>query len=137
MTQTPQELYPEQYYATFDVPAQFWDAWDVSDINVIPAPEKLFPMTLDQWNEKGGSSGPQKLKVVSGSTLIDYTPPIQLVPLETQAKSALTTARTYVNDNYTMLNEATPDAWVAYLKALMAIANGTDTTSTALPAAPT
>ena len=59
------------------------------------------------------------------------------VPFATQAASALATARTYVNNNYTMLNEPTPDAWVTYLKALMAIANGTDTTSTTLPTAPT
>lgn len=58
------------------------------------------------------------------------------VPLATQAAMALETARTYVNNAYTMLNEATPDVWVTYLKALMAIANGTDTTSTALPSAP-
>lgn len=63
----------------------------------------------------------------------DYTAP---VPLSAQAASALATARTYVSNNYTMLNEATPDAWVTYLKALMAIAGGTDTTSTALPTAP-
>lgn len=59
------------------------------------------------------------------------------VPLSTQAQSALASARTYVSNNYTMLNEATPTEWVTYLKALMAITNGTDTTSTTLPTAPT
>lgn len=137
MTKTPKELYPEQYYATFDAPANFWDAWDVSDISVIPAPEKLFPMTLDQWNDKGGSSGPQKLKVVSSNTLIDYVPPVQIIPLKTQAQSALATARQTVWDEYGSLNETTPDNWVTYLKSLMAIANSTDTTSTKLPTAPT
>lgn len=137
MTKTPKELYPAQYYATFDAPAQFWDAWDVSDISVIPAPEKLFPMTLEQWNEKGGASGPQKLKVVSGNTLIDYVPPVQLIPLKTQAKSALAIARQTVWDEFGSINETTPVPWVDYLKALMAIANGTDTTSTKLPTAPT
>lgn len=57
--------------------------------------------------------------------------------LRIQAANALATARTYVSNNYTMLNEATPDAWVTYLKALMAIANGTDTESSELPTAPT
>lgn len=60
----------------------------------------------------------------------------QPVPLATQAASALATARQYVSNNYTMLNEPTPDNWVIYLKALMAIANGTDTTSTTLPTKP-
>ena len=57
--------------------------------------------------------------------------------LQIQATNALSAARTYVSNNYTMLNEATPDEWVTYLKALMAITNGTDTTSTALPTQPT
>lgn len=59
------------------------------------------------------------------------------ISLSDRAAFVLTTARTYVSNNYTMLNEATPDVWVAYLKALMAIANGNDTTSTALPSEPT
>lgn len=60
-------------------------------------------------------------------------PPLTMVQ---QAASALTTARAYVANTYTMLNEATPDIWVTYLKALMAIANGTGTTSTELPTRP-
>lgn len=59
-----------------------------------------------------------------------------VLTLAQQATSALASARTYVSYNYTMLNEATPDAWVTYLKALMAISSGSDTTSAALPAAP-
>ena len=137
MTKTPKELYPAQYYATFDTPANFWDAWDVSNLSVIPAPEKLFPLTLEQWNEKGGSSGLQKLKVVSGNTLIDYVPPVQSIPLKTQAQSALAIARQTVWDEYGSINEATPVDCVTYLKVLMAITSGKDTTSTVLPVSPT
>ncbi|WP_061490597.1 hypothetical protein [Acetobacter malorum] len=61
---------------------------------------------------------------------------VKTLTLAQQAATALATARTYINNTYTMLNEATPDAWVTYLKALMAIANGADTTSTALPSVP-
>ncbi|GAB6854157.1 hypothetical protein [Asaia astilbis] len=57
--------------------------------------------------------------------------------LQEQALTALISARDYVYNNYGILNEPTPDAWVSYLKALMAIANGSDTTSTTLPQAPT
>jgi hypothetical protein len=67
---------------------------------------------------------------------VAYTPPALVIPLKDQAATALAAARTYVNNTYTMLNEATPDAWVTYLKALMAIASGADTTSTALPTEP-
>ena len=82
----------------------------------------------EQYNNSGNYT-------LENGVIVAYTAPV--IPLKTQATSALSTARTYVYNNYGILNEATPDAWVAYLKALMAIANGTDTTSTALPSAPT
>lgn len=50
--------------------------------------------------------------------------------------SALAIARQTVWDEYGSINDPTPDAWVTYLKALMAIVNGTDTTITTLPTAP-
>lgn len=56
--------------------------------------------------------------------------------LAAQAYSALNAAREHVSNNYTILNEPTPDNWVVYLKALMVIANGTDTISTKLPDRP-
>lgn len=62
---------------------------------------------------------------------------IKPITLSTQAETALASARTYVYNNYGILNEGTPDNWVTYIKALMAISNGTDTTSTVLPTQPT
>ena len=59
------------------------------------------------------------------------------VPLKDQATAALASARTSVYNEYGILNAPTPDAWVTYLKALMAISSGTDTTSTTLPTQPT
>lgn len=64
----------------------------------------------------------------------NYAAPVQL---KEQATSALSTARTYVYNNYGILNEDTPDDWVIYIKALMLISNGKDTTSTTLPTQPT
>ena len=72
--------------------------------------------------------------MLENGVVVPFTPPA--VTVAQQAVTALAAARTYVSNTYTMLNEATPDAWVTYLKALMAIANGADTTSTALPNAP-
>lgn len=72
------------------------------------------------------------LDTMSGSEV--YYAPVNIKVL---AASALSTARTYVYNNYGILNEDTPTDWVTYLKSLMAISNGTDTTSTALPTAPT
>ncbi|CEF41142.1 hypothetical protein ASN_1810 [Acetobacter senegalensis] len=56
--------------------------------------------------------------------------------LQQRAAVALESAQTTVSKEFTILNEATPDVWVTYLKALMAISKGTDTTSTTLPVAP-
>lgn len=84
------------------------------------------PQPEDGWSAEQTSSG-----------WLFAAPVIPVNTLADQAGAALAAARTYVNNNYTMLNEATPDVWVTYLKALMAISNGTDTTSTALPAQPT
>ncbi|WP_308719015.1 hypothetical protein [Komagataeibacter xylinus] len=65
------------------------------------------------------------------------TPVAATVSLATQAKNALTAAASATWEAYGMYGETTPADVVTYLKALQAIANGTDTTSTALPAAPT
>lgn len=58
------------------------------------------------------------------------------VKLSDKAKSCLSKARDHVYHNYGILNEPTPDEWVSYLRALMAIVNGTDTASTELPQEP-
>ncbi|GAB6854473.1 hypothetical protein JCM15831A_14970 [Asaia astilbis] len=71
------------------------------------------------------------------STVTEDSNYIPAPTLAKQASDELSSARGYVYNNYGILNEATPDAWVSYLKSLMAIANGSDTTSTALPKAPT
>ena len=132
--------YPARYYCDGDAPAAFYDTWGYSSTDHLPDISELHPATSAQWTERQSSAATGLKQYVwnteSGS-LETYTPPAVVVPLATQAQSALATARTYVSNNYTMLNEPTPDNWVTYLKALMAIANGTDTTSTTLPTAPT
>ncbi|WP_146222747.1 hypothetical protein [Komagataeibacter xylinus] len=56
--------------------------------------------------------------------------------LMAQAQSTYAAANASASVAYTAKNVAIPDDVAAYLKALLAIANGTDITSTALPAAP-
>lgn len=75
-------------------------------------------------------------KIDSTGALVSYTPPAVVIPLKEQASTALQQARMTIYNNYGILGEPTPAAWVSYLRALMSIASGTDTTSTALPAAP-
>ena len=71
------------------------------------------------------------------STVTDASNYFAPIALAAQAATALTAARTYVMNNYYLLDETPPDSWVTYQKALRAIANGADTKSTALPVAPT
>lgn len=133
--------YPEQYYASYDTTATqptivtgWYDTWVMSSVVNVPDAKDMIPVTAQQWNDT--TFRLQSGKGVQGGEIIDYTAPSVPIPLKAQATTALVTARAYVTNNYTMLNESTPDEWVAYLKALMAIENGNDTTSMALPTAP-
>lgn len=60
----------------------------------------------------------------------------QPASLASQAASVLVTARAYVMNNFYLLAETPTAEWVTYQKALIAISNGTDTTSTVLPTSP-
>lgn len=73
---------------------------------------------------------------VENGSLVPFVPPISTIPLSAQATLAFTSARTYIYNNYGILNEDTPDVWVSYLKAIMAIRDGTDTKSSVLPVPP-
>lgn len=136
-------MWPNRYYAVYDTTAAqpalvtgWVDAWKIGGAEaaappaVLLAPAAMLPMTAAQWADTAIRTAGM---YVRNGEIIAYTPP---VPLATQATTALTAARASIYNTYGVLNETTPDTWVAYLKALMAIANGTDTTSTALPTAP-
>ena len=126
--------YENRYYARIDLKTKQVIGWyDMATYtgDQIDSSE-LVPLTDDYWDQH--ISGPQSLLAYENGEFVPYTPPPP--PLKTQAANALQQARLDVYNNYGILNEPTPAAWVSYLRALMAIANGTDTTSTTLPAAP-
>mgnify|MGYP001212975671 CR=1 FL=1 len=136
-------VYAARYYASYDKAAHqptpvtgWYDTWDMSSVSNVPEASNMIPISESDWNNIDTFRLPIGRGVLN-SKIIDYTPPPAPVPLKTQAQSALAIARQTVWDEYSSINENTPDNWVTYLKALMAIANGTDTTSTALPSAPT
>ena len=108
--------------------------------NRIEVPADVEYVQMEGMNDAGWPplSGHQTTMALQGGTdkIIPYTPPQPEIPLSVQAQSALSVARTEVYNNYTSLNEPTPQPWVDYMKVLIAIANGTDTTSKTLPAAP-
>ena len=129
--------YPAQYYCSYDKPCAWYNMWIYSSLDGLPAASTLYAMTSAEWATKGGDTGTSSMYVdTTTNTLVTYTPPAVVISLKDQATTALATARTTVYNNYGILNETTPDAWVTYLKSLMAISNGTDTTSTSLPTEP-
>lgn len=87
-----------------------------------------WPPLQQDYSPKALAAGTNKI--------IPYTPPEPVIPLTVQAQSALNAARQTVYNEYASLNEPTPEEWVSYMKQLISISNGTDTTSTKLPAAP-
>lgn len=130
--------YPARYYAYSNTSTTLGGHPTVGWIDVsmfsaapswLPAASDMIALTQAEWDARALVN-----QIVVNGAVTTYTAPAPT--LAEQAAPAISAARSYIYNNYGMLNEATPDAWVTYLKALMAIANGTDTTSTALPAAP-
>ncbi|MGS0648981.1 hypothetical protein ACU81Q_15290 [Komagataeibacter melomenusus] len=133
--ETLQATYPARYYATLDTPCAWYDMWVYSSVDGLPPVSQLFPMTSEQWAAKGGNVGTKSMAVVNGQ-LVDYTPPVVPVPLKTQAAAAQAWIMQQANLATAMGEVFTADM-KAYVTAINAIAGGTDTTSTALPAQPT
>ena len=131
--------YPSRYYA-YSSTTETLGGYPVVgwvDVAIFSAAPSWLPVAADMIALTSDEWAARKLvnQIVVDGAVSTYTPPA--LTLAAQATAALSTARTTVYNNYGILNEATPDAWVTYLKALMAIADGTDTASTALPSAPT
>lgn len=91
-------------------------------------PNGAVECTLDQYNNAASYT------VSNGAIVARVIPTLSL---QQQAASLLPQQQASVMQTYTVYGEDTPTAWLTYLKALRAIANGTDTTSVALPTAPT
>lgn len=133
-------LYPNRYYASYDTAAAqptpvtgWYDTWNMSDVSAVPAASDMISVTEAQWMVRNSNQGVQNGAIVA----CPMPTPIPVIPLATQAQSALTAAAAATWQAYGMYGETTPADVVTYLTALRAIANGTDTTSTALPAQPT
>ncbi|MEW9272996.1 hypothetical protein [Gluconobacter oxydans] len=133
---TVQEEYPARYYAQYDhtaaqpAPVKGWfDVWGMSDLSSIPAASDLVALTEVQWNART----PTGLGVQDGA-IVSYDPPQPTLAM--QAKSALVQAQATTWAKFGSLGQTVTAAWVTYQKALSAIADGSDTTSTVLPTPP-
>lgn len=128
------KLYPARFYADMSKPCGWYDMAMFSSTEGLPPLQDLFALTADQWTAKGGNTGTRSMAVIDGA-LVDYVPPVVPIPLKTQATYAQTWIQQQANLAAAMGETFTADM-KSYVKAIAAIANGTDTTSTALPAQP-
>lgn len=140
MTKTTAD-YPARYYASYDTTATqptivtgWFDTQEMSSLANVPDASNMIPVTADQWNDP--TFRLPIGKGVSKGKVLDYTAPAYVPPLTDQAQSALADARTYVQNNFIYLGETPTQDWIDYQKALIAIVNGTDTKSKALPVSP-
>lgn len=130
-------LYPARYYAEYDAAAaqptkviSWTDMWEWSDLTGAPDIANLLAVSATDWADQ---SFRRSGRGVQDGKIIDYVPP---VPLALQAQMILAGVPAKTWANFGSLGVAVPQAWVDYQQALKAIADGTDTTSTALPAEP-
>lgn len=131
-------LYPARFYARYDNKAAqptgvtgWYDTWEMSTTSALPPAPDMVALTSSEWEVR--MTGPQG---VQGNALVSYSPPPVLVPLPQQAQNEMS----WITEQASMagaMGETFSDAMKAYVKAIKAIANGTDTTSQSLPARPT
>lgn len=135
-------VYAKRYAAQFDHTASqptsvtgWYDLWTLGSHKNLPGLDDLLLLSAADWQALGGDYAYKGNKGVQDGHLIDYTPPPVPVPLSDQAKSEQAWIQYQVNLAAAM-GEAFTDPMRGYVKAIAAIADGTDTTSTALPARP-
>lgn len=135
-------LYPDRYYAAYDTTAVqptivtgWYDTWGMTSVANVPPVSRLIAVSAEDWTDVTRfrlSFG----RGVKDGAVIDYTPPAPPVPLKTQAATTLAVAATKTWAKFGSKRIDVPQAWVDYQIALEAIEDGSDTTSTELPAEP-
>lgn len=129
--------WPGRYYASYRVDAPqptpvtgWWDVWSMSDLSGLPDRAGMLALTDAEWADRlPFGSGVQAGRIVA------CTPPPVPVPLPVQAEAELR----WVQSEATLaaaMGERFTDAMRAYVGVIRTIANGTDTTRTALPPRP-
>ncbi|MFT8419208.1 MAG: hypothetical protein ABF636_10340 [Acetobacter sp.] len=126
--------YPARFYCDKNTPCSVFDMWGYSNVTSATAIGDLYAITPAQYADRLLNPRNQYYNAATGQ-LADYVPPPVVIPLKTQAASAMVWIQQQANLASAMGQVFTADM-KAYVKAIAAIANGTDTTSTALPERP-
>lgn len=132
--------YPAQYYAMYDTAAPqptpvtgWFDTWNMGSIANVPPASEMIAVTADQWNDTAFRLPAGK--GIQGGKVIDYTAPAIVISLAAQAENELS----WISQQGSLasaMGETFTEAMRSYVKAIQAIASGTDTTSTDLPPRP-
>lgn len=96
-----------------------------------------FELTSDEWairdvQNSAVQDGKLIFRNISGQNMGE---PV-IAPLNVKAQRQLKRVASYTWEQWGQIGEDVPAEWVTYIKALKAIANGQDTTSTTLPTPP-
>lgn len=128
--------YPDRYYCDKNSPCAVYDMWGFSSAATSPALADLYPITADAYADRQQNPRQQYYNTTTGA-LADYVPPVVVVPLAERAAAEISGwVQSQINYAAAM-GETFSDPMKTYVKAISAIANGTDTSSTVLPDRPT
>lgn len=138
MTDTWQSAYPSRYYVGYDTkaaqPTSVTARYDMAvygNLTGLPPASDLVALTADQW-----AALPTNGIGVKNGSIVPYTAPVAAVPLKMQAQRAQAWINQQIATSFALGTPFTEDM-KTYVAQVTAIADGTDTTSTALPAQPT
>ncbi|MCP1231715.1 hypothetical protein [Acetobacter indonesiensis] len=135
-------LYPARYYAGYDTSAAqptqvtaWFDTWGMTSVVGVPDSDDLIAVSATDWHNSSfrASVG----KGVYAGEIIDFTPPPLPVPVLVQAKSELTDWIASQASMAAAMGETFTDDMKSYVKAVKAMADGSDVTSEKLPDRPT
>ncbi|WP_061488006.1 hypothetical protein [Acetobacter tropicalis] len=128
--------YPERYYARYDTKAAqptvvtgWFDTWGMSDVSGLPNASEMIAVPRENFQDHATSG-----VGVQDGRLISYTAP---APIKDLAGYELTGWVASQASMASAMGETFTSDMKAYVKAVQAIADGTDTASTKLPDRPT
>ncbi|MFT8335096.1 MAG: hypothetical protein ABF628_02855 [Acetobacter orientalis] len=128
-------IYPNRFYCDKQKPCSVYDMWGFSSVDGLPAPADLYGISAEEYADRQQNYRAQYYDTAAGK-LADYVAPVVVIPLKDQAASENSGWVQAQISEAVAMGETFSDAMKTYVKAIRAIANGSDTTSTALPARP-